>query len=231
MTLPAPHPAAASIVAADSAALAHDVTPRRSWKTSGQRGEQTWTEVPIEHFQQLQSKSSKAQRNRVPKLEAWRGERVNYAREPGSLTPSIASVTLNLAPRPSAYHQRSLPLSMLQIHAFQATSPASPATEAMGLRVSSCRVHNFALTATSSVAVVMPSQRGTIWVQEGAICCHVKNNTPGDEIQLGRGDITVLDTREASRDILVSALVDAPHAVVKDRIGGDIVAHFKWISM
>jgi len=166
----------------------------------------------------------------MPKLEAWRGEGVNYARQPGSLTPSIASVTLNLASMPSAYRQRRLPLSMLQVPAFQATSPASPAAEAMGLRASSFQVHNFTLTGTSTAAVVMPSQRGKIWVQEGALRCHVKNK-PGEEIQLKRGDVTVLETRDASHAILVSALVDGSHPLVKDKIGGDFVARFKWISM
>jgi len=226
VTLPMPHPATANTVAVDLAAMALDVMPQRSWKTSGQRGGQTWTEVPIDHFRQRQSKSSRPQRNRLPKLEAWRGERVNYERQPGSLTPSITSVTVNLAPRPSAYHQRSLPLSMLQIPSFQATSPASPATEAMGLRASWFQVHNFTLTAASNVSVVMPSQRGKIWVWEGAVRCHIKNK-PADEIQLNRGDVAALDTREASRDILVSALVDGS----TNRIGGDIVARFKWISM
>jgi len=68
-----------------------------------------------------------------------------------------------------------------------------------------------------------------LFVQEGKLCCHKNDSTPGDEIHLKKGDVMMFDREKAGGNIFISALLDGSRPLVKDRVGADIAACFKWI--
>jgi len=93
--------AAAGSEAADKYSIALMGPPLKKSKTRKWQSEQrgiALMHVPIGAFAEARE-TSKGKRVRMPVLEYWRGESVQYERKPGSVAPTVCGVILNCAPR------------------------------------------------------------------------------------------------------------------------------------
>jgi len=174
------------------------------------------SEVPLSAFGSGDAVAKEAagrpRRTRFRPLEGWRNERVVYERQQGSKMPSIASVALNFAPRPTNVSARQLDCNSIQVppQMLQESGTTQPGgvTEFVGLSTPVLMSKVFALPGHQEgrkpqTVALQPARGGFLRVIEGKVRCGREGARAQDEFDMEKGDSAALTPHKA--DVLVAA--------------------------